>query len=174
MMLRTVGLIMQTNPWPHVITDDFLSERLLNKAQDLCWEAIPNLNQRLKVRLTDEDDLYKYWYHRSLEVYYQFKDARKHTGFAMTLSGIDHNRSNVGIAHTDKATKLMTTTIYLWPFESKGTMLGKTEDNLDHTVPWKVNRALSFCRKENVTWHGFESLQGPRITLNLHLQYEPI
>lgn len=74
--------------------------------------------------------------------------------------------------HDEAYDKSISVVVYLYPIVSTGTMLYASKDRSSFVkeVEWKINRAMIFCGKENVTWHDFYSREEPRVTLNFFVR----
>lgn len=59
--------------------------------------------------------------------------------------------------HDDTPNKLLSGVIYLKPTSNSGTNFFSSKNgNLKKSIPWKLNRAVFFSRKERETWHSYE------------------
>jgi hypothetical protein len=59
--------------------------------------------------------------------------------------------------HDDTPNKLLSGVIYLKPNKNFGTNFFSTKSGKSKkTIPWKLNRAVFFSRKERETWHSYQ------------------
>ncbi len=60
--------------------------------------------------------------------------------------------------HDDTPNKLLSGVIYLKPNKNSGTNFFSTKSGKSKkTIPWKLNRAVFFSRKERETWHSYHA-----------------
>lgn len=60
--------------------------------------------------------------------------------------------------HDDTPNKLLSGVIYLKPDKNSGTNFFRTKrGKYKKTIPWKLNRAVFFSRKERETWHSYHA-----------------
>jgi len=97
------------------------------------------------------------------------------TGFKYAeLNFVQQNPGASFPVHPDIVSKLCSVAIYISPEKGNGTVLCRHKDGSgSYEVPWKVNRALMFCRT-NDTWHYYHNTTDhPRDCLVFNLIGDP-
>jgi hypothetical protein len=171
-----------TDPWPHQIVDEFFEASDFEKISIAClklqdhykdqivtadscssfaevydiigeevFEIILKSNRKLL------DNIEQYPINKVFEQYVSFPT------FHILPPNVPPQK-----VHDEALDKSISVVVYLYPTNSVGTALFKTQsrESFVKEVEWKPNRAMSFCGQENVTWHDFYSREEPRITLN--------
>ena len=153
-----------TDPWPHIIIDDFLPDdghiALYNQARNLTSKR--NLKPLFKYDLFEKYDLEQY-----LEVlpHRPYNKLEKLIHYAKTPF---HYQNKI---HCDIESKILSAVLYLGPNENIGTSLYR-KDNRNTFVKmteWKPNRMFIFCGVSGTTWHKFSANHLDRYTLNWFL-----
>lgn len=173
------------DPWKHIVVDDVLPPHLFEAAQEVCkqvkvtgsqktifnasWDLFGDLvpndvsidspNSVTKNLYTTMDvdlieDIYEYMRPMLFDWLDQLGESAEAKYIRMDLQSVGPDYT--GGWHVDRADKLLSVVVYLYPEEHKGTLLGKEFDSYDSEVEWKPNRAVVFCGKKNHTWHAFE------------------
>lgn len=152
-----------TDPWEHIVIDDFLPE---NQFQQFCKQA-ENFEPR-----NDESGVDRYYLDYdpfNIEHFIQkFSNPKRNSGnFSKLIHFASMRKPFEHAIHTDADFKIMTAVLYLAPEKSIGTRLFNSLQEPVKTIEWKPNRLLIFCSNNN-TWHDFMSI-GIRHTLNYFL-----
>ena len=153
-----------TNPWPHIIIDDFLPEDELtmryNQARK--WTSAENDKPCFNYDPLEGHDFEQYLEYLPHRPYSRLE---KMVHYARTPLHFRHE------LHCDIESKVLSAILYLGPDENYGTGLYR-ENNIDSLVKtseWKPNRMFIFCGMSGVTWHDFTSNHLDRYTLNWFL-----
>jgi hypothetical protein len=178
-----------TDPWPHKVIKNFLSEESLSAAlkiveklsqldndeiEETLWitdiiritglekeaEIIVNAADRLIKNLDIVSTEFKEQLHSNLGY---FNNPR----FSITTEGSDD-----GEIHDEPNYKVMSLVVYLAPETSIGTLLylENDENSFHHEVEWDVNSALMFYTIPNKTWHKYKTNDKRRFTLNFYFE----
>ena len=177
-----------SDPWDHQIIDDFLDKetfeaacdiaRKIAQLDDLEGAEILWMNDLLEIGATQQqidlivdsaDQMMKYV--NEISAPYKNRLESKLGYFNNPRFGVSIPHA-VGDIHDEGTNKVMALIIYLEPEQSFGTKLYR-EDNtntLATEVEWKPNRAFLMFSQPCVTWHKFDALDKPRITLNFYFE----
>lgn len=179
---------VQTDPWPHVIVDDFILPKY--------YEVIKELSKRVVAydEFHDKEilwmtDLVKYFdaskevdlivdvadviiqQYETISSKFDQRQTSKLGYFNNPRFGISMEQS-FGEIHDEGTNKVMALIVYLEPEESVGTLLYKDNDlnSFAKEVEWKPNRAMLMFSIPNITWHKFDSADQKRLTLNFYYE----
>jgi hypothetical protein len=167
-----------SNPWEHIIVDNYYNEDMLKAAQA---ELISYIRSGIPLyNMNYIDDLSSFpatqncvntcpvtdtWIK-------QFKEYRPYTNLTIRnqlVICIGESSFNI---HYENPAKILSAVTYLWSNNGTGTMLYDEDKNFVKEVEWVSNRLLLFCGKDNVTWHSYYSKsKSIRITLNTFLEH---
>lgn len=175
-------------PWDHQIIDDFLDKetfeaacdiaRKISKLDDLeeaeiLWmsdlEKLGASKEQIQLIVDSADQLMKYT--NEISAPYEKRLESKLGYFNNPRFGVSRPHA-IGDIHDEGTNKVMALIIYLEPEESIGTLLYEKDnlDSLSTVIPWKPNRAFLMFSQPCVTWHKFDALDKPRITLNFYFE----
>lgn len=151
-----------TDPWEHIVIDDFFPEDQFQKFCDQAKSFDPRNNDVDRYFLNYDpfqiDNLIE-----------KFSNVKSNNGNFNKLVHFASIRGKfIHQLHTDANFKIMTAVLYLSPEKSIGTRLFDSNKKYSKTVEWKPNRLVVFCSNDN-TWHDFLSVVGERHTLNYFL-----
>ena len=105
----------------------------------------------------------------------KFQVSLKNKPVVTTFRG--HSRMKDGKIHSDSKTKIITVLIYLnvhWNHKNGLLRLLKDKKNLDNyiqEIPATMGSLVAFKVTENC-WHGFQSYEGKRLSIQLNYLYE--
>ena len=155
-----------TEPWPHVIIEDFLPQDKFDDIRELGYNTV-NPDGELKPVL----DYDPYDGYHDFEQYLPHiphrphKSLKKLVHFAMTPANTLYK------LHCDIESKVLSAILYLGPDDNNGTGLytGDSLDKFSKMSMWKPNRLFIFCGITGTTWHNFSANHNNRYTLNWFL-----
>lgn len=173
-------------PWMHLIEDDFLPSNLLRQLLEIklchvkkdsilisknsigkdldlkCSNMMPELVSKIH-----QNCFPRLW------SYLQALAPKKCSYYDYSVMHIVQTGSEYSFKiHDDIPRKLLSVVVYLSPSQSSGTSIYTTNDkaSFSYETLWKVNRALIFSRKKDVTWHSYSGhATGERLTLVYNL-----
>lgn len=175
-----------TDPWLHQIIDSFFDETDFEKI----WDASKRLQEAYKDKTITAndcltlaevldvigDDVFDIVLKTNIEILdhiteitQQYPNHYRHNEYISfpTFHILPPNTDYQKI-HDESNDKTISIVVYLYPTNSTGTLLYKSNDrnSLIKEIEWKPNRAMLFCGENNTTWHDFYSREYPRVTLN--------
>lgn len=165
---------MITEPWPHLIIDDFLKPRDLISLQLRCGlfnHEITNHIERTGIlkghyRFKFETDILKEY---DVPGYFnQFEQKRPYTELGKLIQLVKTCEETTYPIHDDAPHKIFALLIYIAPHENVGTQIYDADKKLVKQIEWKPNRCVMFCPLSDVTWHGYGS-STDRFTLMYNL-----
>lgn len=170
-----------TNPWPHLVLDNFYSAQLykFSVKEILSYIKTNKLVDR-QVLLKTTDINFSTIFPATLAYINSnsiTEDTLKHFPSHRDYTTIS-NYSEINIClgtfnypiHDEAAHKILSAVTYLFPASNKGTIIHDKNKNRISEIEWKTNRTLIFAPIDNVTWHSYESSDAPlRITINTFL-----
>jgi hypothetical protein len=179
---------IETDPWPHMIIDDFILPEYYNKISILAKNIVDNMEFHDKEILW-MSDLIKFFNaneesdlivdvadviikeYKTISSKFPERQTSELGYFNNPRLGISMEES-VGEIHDEGKNKVMALIVYLEPEASLGTLLYKenTVDSFAKEVEWKQNRALIMFSLPNKTWHSFNSSTQKRLTLNFYYE----
>lgn len=166
MLMKT---IKNDEPWPHYITDNYLSSSVFQQCvhEASLIKCLPG--ERALHSIPEGGPLYK-------KLRFQFLSRLAEIGrtprsdefitMSFTVCGVGYNYNRV---HTDIEAKRVSTVVYLSD-AGAGTRLYKDPNTYHSRIDWKPNRAITFFRNDN-TWHdyGCDEMSEPRSVLVLNV-----
>jgi hypothetical protein len=170
-----------TNPWAHVIVDNFYDAQLYSQAikEILTYLKVNNLTSRQILIKTSDVNFSTIFpatiaYINSNHIDENtLKLFSKHREYSSISS---YSEINICLGdfsypiHDEASNKLLSAVTYLFPAKNKGTIIYDQNKNLVSEIEWKPNRTLIFAPLDGITWHSYESIGVPlRITVNTFL-----
>ena len=170
---------MILEPWPHIVIDNFLTDKALLDLQKRTMEL-----NKLAIKQAEENgDTKGHYRHHCkddpLEAYdimglfSQFEIKRQHNNLTKLVQIIKTCKDAEYPIHEDAPHKIFSLILYIWPEENMGTNVYDENKNFVHTIEWKPNRAVMFCPLDNVTYHDYGS-STDRFTLMYNLINEEL
>lgn len=160
---------VQTNPWKHIIVDDFFNEADFKHFCDIGKDLHDRIKSHQKIIKT-LDSSYQDKYHSKAIEYLKVLEPRKLPcvdRFQLDIQAVGIEEESQNFVHVDRKDKLLSIVVYGYPSNHVGTYIGTREDL--KPLEWKQNRALIFSRSKD-TWHKFSTDGiGPRVTFNINL-----
>ena len=168
-----------TDPWPHIIIDDFLPKdefEILSCKCDRMWEGLP---ERIEYSYDDNVQRWHLNYdpleHRNIKQYLKYFDYRKYSNLRTFTNFVKTKANFVHGMHVEAPFKILSSILYLSPENNGGTRL--FHSGPERTYPmyesvWKPNRMLIFAGQDDVTWHDYTSNEFDRYTFN-HFLVDP-
>jgi hypothetical protein len=166
-----------SDPWEHIVVDNYYDTALLKSAQEELIDYIKsgvelhsmNYINDLAIfpatkRCVDSHPVTDSW----LKDFKEFRSYNNLTIRNQIIICIGEASYNI---HYENPTKILSAVTYLWSNNGTGTVLYDVNKNFVKEVEWVPNRLLLFCGKDNVTWHSYYSKpKSVRITLNTFLE----
>ncbi len=165
-----------TDPWPHIVIDNFLSEKDLRYFTWLAGE----MEKRYQAS-GSTDGHYRHWFkhdilseYNMMQYFEQFEYKMPYESLQTQVGLIRFMPNNYYPIHCDAHYKIMSTVIYITPEENLGTRMFREQDEstLVKENTWKPNKAFMFCNYQGYTWHDYASSDKPRYTLMHNLVSE--
>jgi hypothetical protein len=159
--------MIENDPWPHLIKDNFFSSEILNKIQneygdrehgDYWVTYTDSVSQELH-EVTKDLWTYRKQLEENRQPNVHFRNrmlcGQRYSFFRILVKVMDPGTSH-GRIHRDADWKQMTTIVYVSK-ESTGTLLYKTNEpnSFVKEIPWKQNRAYSFIPSDT-SYHDFK------------------
>ena len=179
---------LETDPWKHILLEDFLSESDFTNLRDIAKNINhPDRKTRLvkiydnngyELRPSDVNDpddpldydgLFTSYYDISKSVL-AFLDPSK----VLDIKTINFEIQSVipnytHDIHHDKLDKLLSIVVYLDPDKNYGTFVHKSQNSEGSEIPWVLNSGIAFSASKNYTWHSFKADNKRRSTFNINL-----
>lgn len=168
-----------TEPWPHIIIDDFLPEDEFIRLSNHCVRSFEKLPERIHY---DYDDQVQRWHlnydpiaHHDMRQYLEFFDHREYSTLRNFVNYVKTTPNFVHRMHVEAPFKILSSLLYLSPEVNNGTNLFKTRRGFYGEMvesKWKPNRMLIFAGQNDVTFHDYTSNGFDRYTFN-HFLVDP-
>jgi hypothetical protein len=176
-----VNYSLLTDPWPHLVIDNYFDDCLAEKATkeiiDFIKASKPK-NKQTVIRSTDYDfeqlfPVTKQYISSNIvneSLLSIFPRTREYTTLN-TYSEINICLGDFSYPiHDENTAKVLSAVTYLFPKVSRGTLIYDSDKNFYKEVEWKQNRTLIFAPLDDITWHSYEVSNIPvRITINSFL-----
>jgi hypothetical protein len=151
---------MESEPWPHIIKDDFLDDYQFHLNQVIGRKSIGTAG-KYKLSISDQSkfpDIVKY-----LDC---FDHRPFHNGCRVNwYYSVQHGPYDYHI-HSEWEKKILSVVVYLGDVGT-GTEIYNIDKSYFGQIKWKPNRAFIFAGKDDVTWHSYRSVENEtRKTLN--------
>jgi hypothetical protein len=169
---------MILEPWPHIITQDYISEEFLQSLIKYSKDKTDNFEvgrflfeeYNFPQELNEQYAIYKETilneFNRLKNVFPKHRvfNSNINTRLRTTLCIIPENYTHE--IHDERIDKIMSFVTYIAPTQGIGTHIYNTDKSYNKTIEWKVGSTLVFCGFKEETWHSFESGSNYRVTLN--------
>jgi len=176
-----------TDPWPHIIIDDFYDDSVFIPAQKKANQIIDLLKNNRSLSAKDPNKLTIDLRHKKfapikncIESRLQKVREEYFNIFLENYSVREHDKDKIDQTteinairnldypiHDEAKCKILSVVTYIAPSNGKGTILYDKDKNFVKEVEWKPNRTLIFAPIDNVTWHSYKSEgEDIRFTMN--------
>lgn len=154
-----------TEPWPHVIIEDFLPEDKFAELNELALEKVTDTELKPWLDYDPYEGHHDFMQYLEVMPHRPYKSLKKLVHFALTPANTLYH------LHCDTEIKILSAILYLGPRENNGTGLYRANslDAYAKMSMWLPNRMFIFCGMDGVTWHNFSANHNDRYTLNWFL-----
>ncbi len=175
-----------TDPWPHQILQDTLSNQMFEKLQQQCIDKFnfptkelhhifPRNYKEYNLDFYDETvDICKTLLKNYKKLCEKYPNHRTYPNLGINAHiSITPPLPYKFHIHQEGLEKIWSSVTYITPEKNIGTKMytAQTESAFVKEAPWVPNSTFIFCGQEGHTWHSYESDQDTnRITFNLFIQ----
>jgi hypothetical protein len=186
-----MNVIKNSQPWKHLVIDNFLSDSEYQQVKEYVDPVYNRLNNKKGYkelhRYNSNTLITKIFVPKILLLKDKFFNDLNYAGkllpsdtypyIELVICPSGYRYEHI---HSDTEYKLMSTVLFFHPKDGDGTELytEKNPDKMHSQVEWKPNRALTFVSQNNPnfqrTWHNYGNTKTfPRVSFNLILSSTP-
>ena len=177
-----MNLTIFNDPWKHIVIENYYDSTLFkNMLNEIKNDILPNIkfedkdNEVLIYRdtnLLSFKHTKKCLYSKSIlpNLLKFFPNHRKSNRYSIQKELVITGNYEYRI-HDEAPHKILSMTTYVYPENSKGTLLYNTDMSFNKEINWRQNSSVLFAGMDNITWHNYKNSDSNnlRVTINQFL-----